>query len=72
MKKGINLPWQVVQSQRGKISIVDCTNNGIDVISGRVCSLPQGKDGRGLQIAEHICAVVNEHGELWPFVAWRD
>lgn len=55
----LNLPWRVVQNWHGKIAIVDSTNNGEDVTSGRVCNLPQGKDGRGLFIAEEICRTMN-------------
>lgn len=53
------LPWKVVQNWHGKIAIVDNRNNGKDVLSGRVLNLPQGKDGRGLFIAQLICNTMN-------------
>lgn len=53
------LPWRTVQNHRGRIAIVDSRNNGHDATSGRVCNLPQGKDGRGLFIAQQICAAMN-------------
>ena len=59
IKHDLFLPWTVVQNHHGKIAIVDRCNNGKDVTSGRVCNLPQGKDGRGLHIAKMICDAMN-------------
>lgn len=59
VKHKLNTPWRVVRNWHGKIAIVDCTNNGKDVVSGRVCNLPKGKDQRGLFIAEMICHLIN-------------
>lgn len=55
----LKLPWEVVKNWRGKIAIVDSTNNGKDVTSGRVCNLPRGKDNRGEYIAHAICRAMN-------------
>lgn len=59
MPMELYLPWRVVQNWSNKIAIVDSRNNGRDTRSGRVCNLPQGKNGRGLEIAEAICAAMN-------------
>lgn len=54
------LPWKVVESEySGRLAIVDSRNNGDDIVSGRVCNLPKGKDGRGKFVAEAICAAMN-------------
>jgi len=52
-------PWRVVENWRGKIAIVDANNNGEDTRTGRVCNLPQGKNGRGLEVAQAICDAIN-------------
>jgi hypothetical protein len=59
MMNELNLPWRVVQNWRGKIALVDATNNGEDTVSGRICNLPRGKDDRGLRIAKAICDTMN-------------
>jgi hypothetical protein len=65
VKSELNLPWKVVTNHTGKIAIVDCTNDGVSTTSGRVLNLAQGKDSKGLRIAQHICNVVNAfHGEV--------
>ncbi len=58
----LNIPWKVVQNYRGKIAIVDSTNNGKDITSGRVCNIPMGKDERGIDIAHAICDAMNAIG----------
>ena len=63
-KSKLNLPWKVVQNWRGKIAIVDATNMDHTTTTGRICNLPQGKDGRGLMIAEEICRAMNARLEL--------
>ncbi len=59
MPQHLHLPWRVVQNWCGKIAIVDATNDGESTTSGRVCNVPQGKDGRGLFIAQEICRTMN-------------
>lgn len=54
MKHDLRTPWEVVENWQGKIAIVDATNNGRDVTSGRVLNLPRGRLGRGRFIAEEI------------------
>lgn len=54
-----NTPWKVVRNWRKRIAIVDSTNNGTDITSGRVCGIPRGKDGRGEFIAATICLIMN-------------
>jgi hypothetical protein len=61
-KHELYLPWRVVQNWHGKIAIVDNRNNGEDVVSGRVCNLPQGKNERGLFVADEICRIMNKSG----------
>lgn len=61
----LNLPWQVVRNWHGKIAIVDARYNGKDTSTGRVCNLPQGKDERGVFIAELICLTMNERFAQW-------
>lgn len=59
----LKTPWKVVENWRGKIAVVDATNNGKDVTSGRVFNLPRGKDGRGRLVADEIVRLVNTiHG----------
>lgn len=59
MAHKLNLPWKVVENWRGKLAIVDSTNNDKDVTSGRVCNLPRGKDDRGVFIAHEIVRTMN-------------
>jgi hypothetical protein len=56
----LNLPWRVVRNWHGKIAIVDSRNNDKTTTSGRVCNIPQGANGRGLWVAQRICAIMNE------------
>ena len=63
MPHKLYLPWRVVQNWHGKIAIVDARNNHEDITSGRVCNLPQGKDGRGLAVAQAICNTMNAKGQ---------
>lgn len=55
----LNLPWRVVENWRGKLAIVDATNDGKSTDSGRICNLPRGKDDRGVFIANEICRTMN-------------
>jgi len=61
-RHALHLPWRVVTNYLGRIYIVDSRNNGKDTTSGRVCSLPQGKDGEGLATADEIVATMNATG----------